>query len=79
MIHSVRVKVKFYLEQNEDYSLGDSISDSSEKLLQRGSGGRSIYMILVKGKFNSVKHLFYKKFSANYEELMFLWRELVLF
>ena len=32
-------------------------------------------MILVKGKFNSVKHLF----SANYEELMFIWRELVLF
>ena len=80
MIHSVRVKVKFYLGQNEDYSLEDSISDSSEKLLQRGSGGRrSIYMILVKGEFNSVKHLFYKKFSANYEELMFLWRELVLF
>ena len=75
MIHNVRVKVKFYLGQNEDCSLRDSISDSSEKLLQRGSGGRSIYMILVKGKFNSVKHLF----SANYEELMFIWRELVLF
>ena len=27
--------IKFYLEQNEDYSLGDSISDCSEKLLQR--------------------------------------------
>ena len=30
--------VKFYLGQNEDYSPEDSISDSSEKLLQRGKG-----------------------------------------
>ena len=30
--------VKFYLGQNEDCSLGDSTSDSSEKLLQRGRG-----------------------------------------
>ena len=28
---------EFYLGQNEDYSLGDSTSDSSEKLLQRGN------------------------------------------
>ena len=26
------------MRQNEDYSLGDNISDSSEKLLQRGWG-----------------------------------------
>ena len=33
-----------YLGQNEDYSLGESTSDGSERLLlQRGSGGRSIY------------------------------------
>ena len=31
--------VKFYLGQNEDSSLGNSISDSSEKILQRGRGG----------------------------------------
>ena len=37
--------------------LGDSVSDSSEKLLQRGSGGRSVYVILVKGEFNEMKHL----------------------
>ena len=30
---------EFYLGQNEDCSLGGSISDSSERLLQRGSGG----------------------------------------
>ena len=33
------MQVKFHLRQNEDYSLGDSTSDSSERLLQRGSGG----------------------------------------
>ena len=31
--------VKFYLRQNEDCSMGDSTPDSSEKLLQPGSGG----------------------------------------
>ena len=46
-------QVKFYLRQTEDYSLRDSTSDSSERLLQRGGGGRSIYKILVKG--NSVQ------------------------
>ena len=41
-----------------------------EKLFQRGNGGRSIYMILVKGEFSAIKHLFYKSFSASHEELM---------
>ena len=49
-----------YLGQNEDCSPGGSISDSSETLLQRGSGGRSIYKVLVKGEFNTIKHSFYK-------------------
>ena len=31
-------ELSFFLGQNENYSLGDSISDSSEKLLQRGWG-----------------------------------------
>lgn len=30
---------KFYLGKNEDYSLGGSLSDSSEELLGRGRGG----------------------------------------
>ena len=34
--------VKFYLGQNEDYSPGDSISESSEGRLQTGEG-RSAY------------------------------------
>ena len=40
--------VKFYLGQNEYGSQGDSTSDSSERLLQRSCGGRSLWMILVK-------------------------------
>ena len=43
------VWVKFYLGQNENDSLGDSISDSSEKLLQRKKV--IIYVILVKGVY----------------------------
>ena len=42
---------KFYLGQNGDFSLGDSTSDISEKLLQGSKGGRSIYVILAKGEF----------------------------
>ena len=33
-----------YLGQNEDCNPGDSISDNSEKLIQRGNGERSVYM-----------------------------------
>ena len=40
--------IKFYLGQNEYGSQGDSTSDSSERLLQRSCGGRSLWMILVK-------------------------------
>ena len=35
--------------QKEDYSPGGSISESSEKLLQRGRGKVSVYVILVEG------------------------------
>ena len=46
---------------NEDCSLGDSTSDNSERLFQRGSGGKSIYKILVKREFNAMKHSFYNR------------------
>ena len=49
-------------QQNEDCSLGGSISDSSERLLQSSSGGKSVYKVLVKGEFNTMKHSFYKRF-----------------
>ena len=64
------VCVKFYLGQNEDCSLGGSISDSSERLLQRGSGGKSMYKVLVKGEFNTMRHSFYKGFFVSHEDLM---------
>ena len=70
--------VKFYLGQNEDCSLGGSISDSSERLLLSGSGGKSIYKILVKGEFNAMKHSFYKRLFVSHEDLISPWRDLVL-
>ena len=41
----------------EDYSLEDSISDSPEKLFQRGRVKVSKYVILLKGKYGN-KHIF---------------------
>ena len=71
--------VKFYLGQNEDYSPGDSIADSSEKLLQRGKGKVSRCVILVKGEYMQSGTYFLQKDSASYEEQMSPWRILVLF
>ena len=71
--------VLFYLGQNEDSSLGDSTSNSSERLLQRGSGGSSGCKILVKEEFSASKHLLYKRFSVSHEELMSPLRDLVIF
>ena len=68
-MHNLRVGVKFYLGRNEDCSPEDSVSDSSEKLLQRSSEGRSIYKVLVNGEFNTIKHSFYR-FFVSPENLM---------
>ena len=46
--------------QKEDYSPGGSISESSEKLLQRGRGKVSVYVILVSGEVHAAKHTFYR-------------------
>jgi len=46
------------------------MSDSSERLLQSNNGGRSMYKILMKGEFNTMKHSFYKRFFASHENLM---------
>ena len=54
-------------------------SDSSERLFQSGSRGRSMYKISVKGEFNTIKCLLYKRFSATQEDLMSSGRGLVLF
>ena len=63
-------ELSFIWGKNEDYSPGDSTSDNSERLLHRGSGGMSIYKILMKGDFNAIKHLLYKRFSASHEKQM---------
>ena len=39
----------------------------AEKLLQKGSDRRSVYVILVKEKFDALKHLSYKRFSVSLE------------
>ena len=80
--------VKFHLGQNEDCCLGYSISDSSERLLQSSSGGKSIYKVLVKGEFNTMKYSFYKKVCfvffffvvvvVSHEDLISPWRDRVL-
>ena len=69
--------VKFYLGQNEDYSLRDSISNISEELLRRGSGGVSIYVILVKGVYMRLSTHFGRNLLSH-EEQMSLWMILML-
>ena len=71
--------VKFYLGQNADCSLAESISDSSEKLLQRVKGGRSIYMWFWWKGVLTVKHIFLWNISVSHKEQMSPWRNLVLF
>ena len=38
---------------------GEAALQIPERLLQSGSGGKSIYKVLVKGDFNAMKHSFY--------------------
>ena len=75
--------VKFYLRQNEDYSLRDSISDNSEKLLERGRGeGQHICDFSGDG-VHATKHIFFAeglmRVSASHEEQTSPWRNLMLF
>ena len=57
-MYNLRVVSYVLFGLNEDCSPGGSISNSSERLLQSGSGGKSIYKVLVKGDFNAMKHSF---------------------
>ena len=43
---------------------------ASERLLQRGPRGMSVYKIVVKEEFNAIKYSFYERFSACHEELV---------
>ena len=51
-------------------SLGGSLSDSSERLLQSSSGGKSVYNVLMKGESDTMKHSFYESFFVSHEDLM---------
>ena len=62
-------ELSFIWDKMENGSLEDITSASSEKWLQRGSGGRSIYVILVKGEFRQSGAHLTKGFSASHEEL----------
>ena len=69
----MRVASYVYLGQNEDDSLGDSILDSSEKLLQRQVEKVSLYMISVKaGSTCNQAPIFCRKF------LLVLWGPLLV-
>ena len=72
------MSIKFYLGQNEDSRPGDSISENSEKLLQRDSGLRSV-CDFSEGGVSAIKHLFYKRFPASREELKSSFSGLVYF
>ena len=41
-----------------------------KRLLQSGSGGKSIYKVLVMGEFSIMKHSFYKRFFVGHEDLI---------
>ena len=71
-MYNLRVVFKFYLGKNEDCNPGGTISDSSERLLQSGNGGKSIYKVSVKEEFNTMKHSIYKRFFVSHEDLMSL-------
>ena len=60
----------FSLWQNEDYSPGHSISDSTEKLLQRYKvgGGVSINVILVNAECKQSSTYFLQNVSASHKE-----------
>ena len=63
-----RCEFSFIWGPNEACSPGDSISDGSEKLLQRGGapvgwGGEvRAHVILVKGGVHAIKHMFFCRF-----------------
>lgn len=61
--------------QNEGCSLGDSTSDTSEKLLQRGSGGtgQSVYDI-GEGGIHAMKHTFFQKLTSSFVKLLLVMR-----
>ena len=52
------------------YSPRESISDSSEKLLQRGRGEGQYICDFSEGGVRAIKHTFLQKVAASHEEQM---------
>ena len=67
-MHKLNLTVKFYWRQNENCSLGGSISDTSEKLLQRGKGESQYICDFGEGKCmcTQAHKLFAEKFAASF-------------
>ena len=57
-MHNIRV-ASFYLGAKWDDSLRDSLSDSSQKLLQRGRGEGQYICDFGEGGVYAVKHIIY--------------------
>ena len=54
-------QAQFYLEQNEDCSLGDGISDSSEKLIQRSKGENKYICDYGERETHAIQHITFAK------------------
>ena len=67
-MHNLRAASQVLFRARWELPAEGSSSQSSERLLQRGSGGRPIYK--VKWEFNTIEHSFYKRFSASHRDLM---------
>ena len=55
------LRIESYVGQNEDCWPGDSTSDNSEKLLQRGGGGGQHVYDFVERRIHAVRHMFFQK------------------
>ena len=53
------LQIKFYLGQNEDYSSGDSMSDSSKQLLQRARKEGQYICSFGEGGVYAIKHIIF--------------------
>ena len=71
--------IKFHLGGNEDYSLGDRISNISEELLQRSSGEGQYICDCGERGVHATKHIFLQKVAASHKQHTSPWSNSVLF
>jgi len=62
------------LGENEDYSLGDSISDGPEKLLQEAGREGQCACDFGEEGVHAIKHIFFQKVSAGLMRLLLVIR-----